>query len=105
MDGSKAKQAMLFFFFGLSVGGFTTVAVIREAVPLRDHVWAIGLSLVTGAPVIFLMFLWYRSLIKSLLLAFGQKGGSIISSILTFQIVATILIFLVIVSIFFAAIV
>ena len=92
------------FAFGLAVGGLASVTVVREAIPLREHVWAIGLSLAMGVPIFFLLFLWYKSLLKSIRTVLGEKGGTVISSILTFQVVTTAMLFLLIVSIFYAAI-
>ena len=78
--------------------------MVREAIPLRDHVWAIGLSLLTGAPIMVIMYMWFKSLLKKVRLVLGEKGGDVISSILIFQIVALLIVFLIVISILYAAI-
>ncbi len=104
MNESKVKQAMMFFTFGLCFGGFMAVAVVREAVPLRDHAWSIGISLLTGVPIFYLLYRWYKTLLHSVRTVLGEKGGAVISSIVTFQIVAMTIIFLIVISILYAAI-
>lgn len=104
MNESKVRQAMMFFTFGLCFGGLMAVTVVREAIPLRDHVWSIGISLLTGVPILYILYRWYKSLLKSVRLVLGEKGGAVVSSILTFQIVAMTIIFLIVISILYAAI-
>jgi len=104
LNESKVKQAMRFFTFGLCFGGFMAVTVVREAIPLRSHVWMISISLLTGAPIFYMLYRWYHSLLKSVHAVLGEKGGNVISSILTFQIVAMTIIFLIVISVLYAAI-
>lgn len=104
MHQTRVTQTLLGFVFGFCLGGFLAVTVVREAVPLRDHVWAIGLSLLTGVPIIAIMFMWFKSLLKKVRVVLGEKGGDVVSSILTFQIVASLIIFLIVISILYAAI-
>ncbi len=78
--------------------------IVREAVPLRDHAWAIGLSVLCGAPVVLIMFMWYQSLLRKVREVLGEKGGGVIGAILTFQIVASLIVFLIVISILYAAI-
>lgn len=98
------RSTILVFCFGLAVGGFFAVGVIREAVPLREHVWAIGLSLLFGIPIVTGLIIWYLHLIKDVKRAFGPRGGEIISQILGYQLVSTFLVMLIVISIFYAAI-
>jgi hypothetical protein len=95
---------MLGFVFGFCLGGFVAFTVVREAVPLRDHVWAIGLSLLTGAPIMVMMYMWFKSLLRQVRVVLGEKGGEVVSAILTFQIAALLIIFLIVISILYAAI-
>ena len=95
---------MLGFVFGFCLGGFLAVTVVREAIPLRDHAWAIGLSLLTGAPIMVILYMWFKALLKKVRLVLGEKGGDVISSIVTFQLVALLIIFLIVISILYAAI-
>ena len=104
MQPARVTQTMLGFVFGFCLGGFLAVTVVREAIPLRDHVWAIGLSLLTGAPIIVIMYMWFKSLLRKVRVVLGEKGGDVISSILTFQIAALLIIFLIVISILYAAI-
>lgn len=104
MQQARVTQTMLGFVFGFCLGGFLAVTVVREAIPLRDHVWAIGLSLLTGAPIIVIMYMWFKSLLRKVRVVLGEKGGDVISSILTFQIAALLIIFLIVISILYAAI-
>ena len=104
LSESNVKQAMRYFIFGLCFGGLMAVTVVREAVPLRDHAWSIGLSLLAGAPIFYLLYRWYNALLKSVRQALGEKGSAVIGSILTFQIVAMTIIFLIVISILYAAI-
>lgn len=104
MQQARVTQTMLGFVFGFCLGGFLAVTVVREAIPLRDHVWAIGLSLLTGAPIIVIMYMWFKSLLRKVRVVLGEKGGDVISSILTFQLAALLIIFLIVISILYAAI-
>ena len=104
MQQARVTQTMLGFIFGFCMGGFLAVTVVRESIPLRDHVWAIGLALLTGVPMITLMYMWFKSLLRKVRLILGEKGGDVISSIVTFQIVAMLIIFLIVISILYAAI-
>ncbi|MFQ5630801.1 MAG: hypothetical protein ACE5I1_18675 [bacterium] len=99
------RNTIFVFLFGLAVGGFFAVAVIREAVPLRDHVWTIGLSLLFGLPIVSGLIVWHLRLVRDIRRVFGQKGGEMIAQILSYQVVSTFLIILILISIFYAAIV
>jgi len=104
LQQTRITQTMLGFVFGFCLGGFLAVTVVREAIPLRDHVWAIGLALLTGTPIVVIMYIWFKSLLKKVRMVLGEKGGDMISAILTFQVVAMLLIFLIVISILYAAI-
>lgn len=104
MTSEKIRYTIFVFLFGLSVGGFFAVAVVREAVPLSNHVWAIGFSLLFGIPIIGGLVFWHLQLIKACRKAFGPKGGEIISHILSYQVVSMFLVMVIVISIMFAAI-
>ncbi len=104
MNGQKIRFVLGVFFFGLAVGGFFSVTVIREAVPLRDHVWMIALSLAFGIPIILGLVFWYIHVVKVTQKALGPKGGELISQLIGFQLASTVLIFIILLSIFYAAI-
>ncbi len=80
------------FLLGLFLGVFTTVAVIREALPLKEHAVVIGIYLVAGLPVAIILFLYYLSTISFVIESIGEKGGKIVNRVLTF-IIVTILVF------------
>lgn len=104
MTGKNVRYTLLVFFFGLAVGGFFAVTVVREAVPLKSHVWMIGLSVLFGGPIVLIIVFWYMRLMGSVKQILGQKGGDIVSQILSFQIVSMVLIVLILISVLYAAI-
>ncbi len=104
MKEMKVGFALALFFFGVAVGGFFAVTVVREAVPLRDHVWMIALTLVFGTPILLGLALWYIRMVRVTRKVLGPKGGDLISQLLGFQIASTALILVVLLSIFYAAI-
>jgi hypothetical protein len=95
---------ILTFCFGVFVGGFLSIVVIREAIPLRDHYLMIGIISAAGSIVVLVLIGWYFRVIKICRTAFGDKGGGVINSLLSFLVVSTALMFMVIVGIFYAAI-
>ena len=104
MNNSKTLTNLGIFALGLAVGCFTAVTVVREAIPLRDHVWAIGISVVCAVPILLALVLWYIRVVSACRRVLGAKGGEVINAILTFQVVSTVLLFLILMSIFYAAI-
>ena len=102
---SRAVSLATAFAFGVCVGGFGAVTVIREAVPLRDHVYAIGLSLLFGFPILSFLFVWYLKTMNNCKRVFGEKGGKIVGSLLAFLVVSVALFFVVVLGIFYAAVV
>ncbi len=99
------RKTLLTFFFGVMTGGFFAVAVVREAVPLRDHVWMIGLTLLFGAPILVMLGMWYFRLMETVKQAMGPKGGEVIGQILSFQLASFILFALIFIVILYAAVV
>jgi len=102
---SRTLSLLVAFVLGVCVGGFGAVTVVREAVPLRDHVYAIGLSLLTGGPIVLFLLLWYLRTVRSCRKLFGDKGGRVVGSILAFIVVSLALVFMIILGIFYAAVV
>jgi uncharacterized Tic20 family protein len=105
LKNSKISTALGIFFFGIAVGGLTAVTVVREAMPLRDHAWVIGLSIVFALPILGGLIVWYLRIIEACRRVLGAKGGEMINAILTFQLVSIFLLFTILMSIFYAAIV
>jgi hypothetical protein len=104
LNNSRIFANLAIFSFGLTVGGFAAVTVVREAVPLRDHVWAIGISLVLAVPILVGLTFWYLRVVNACRRVLGAKGGEVINAILTFQVVSNVLLLLILMSIFYAAI-
>jgi hypothetical protein len=104
LNGSKILKVLAVFSFGLAVGGFGAVTVVREAVPLQSHVWAIGTSLACAVPILLGLVFWYLRVVNVCRQMLGPKGGEMINAILTFQLVSNALLILILMSIFYAAI-
>ena len=104
MDSSKILKILGVFSFGLAVGGFGAVTVVREAVPLQNHVWMIGISLACAAPILIGLMIWYLRVVNICRQMLGPKGGQMINAVLTFQLVSNALLILILMSIFYAAI-
>jgi uncharacterized Tic20 family protein len=104
LNNSKILGTLGIFFFGLAVGGFAAVTVVREAVPLRDHVWAIGISIACAVPILIGLIVWYLRVTEACRRVLGAKGGEMINAILTFQLISNCLLLLILMSIFYAAI-
>ncbi len=104
MDNSKILKILGVFAFGLAVGGFGAVTVVREAVPLQNHAWMIGISLACALPILLGLVVWYLRVANICRQMLGPKGGEMINAILTFQLVSNALLILILMSIFYAAI-
>jgi len=104
VSNSKILKIIAVFSFGLAVGGLGAVTVVREAVPLQSHAWAIGISLICAVPILSGLILWYMRVVNVCRQMLGPKGGEMINAILTFQLVSNALLILILMSIFYAAI-
>jgi len=92
------------FVLGLLLGVFVTVAVIREALPLKEHVAVIGIYLVTGLPVVIILFVYYLSILSYLKRTIGEKGGKIVGRVLTFLLVSILVFSVLFLGLLFSAI-
>ncbi len=104
MKSNNLTTAIFTFCFGLVVGGFFATIAIREAIPLRDHYKAIIISGVLAAIVVSALIRWYFKVVRLCYQVLGAKGGGMINSILSFLLVSIVLLFLLVVGIFYAAI-
>lgn len=105
MDNERSiLTSIAIFCFGTVMGAFVATVVIREAVPLRDHYVAIIISFACSSVLIIGLIIWYFKVIKASKIAFGQKGGTIINTIMSFLLVSISLLFIMVVSIFYMAI-
>lgn len=105
MSNKKLISTILTFCFGFITGVFFTIIVIREAFPLRDHYIALMVCGVSGAFIVLVLILWYFRVVNASKRILGDKGGGIINTILSFLLVSVALLFIVVVGIFYAAIV
>ncbi len=101
---SNVFSSIIIFCLGTVLGGFVATVAIREAVPLRDHYLAIIISVVCSGVLICGLIAWYFKVIKACKIAFGQKGGAIINTIMSFLLVSVCLLYIIVVSIFYMAI-
>ena len=104
MNTSVIKNSIIFFVLGVLFGGFVSLTVLREAIPLRSHVYMIAITGISIIPLSIALFVWYLNILKSVNRAFGTKGGNIIGTLLTFIVVTNIIVFIVVTALFFAAI-
>lgn len=104
MNNKGLLYTIFTFCFGVVLGAFVATIVIREAVPLRDHYVAIIISFVFSSIIILCLIVWYMRLVNSCKRAFGEKGGRIINSIISFMVVSISLLYILVVSIFYMAI-
>jgi len=104
LSNSTILKILAVFSFGMVVGGFGAVTVVREAVPLQNHVWMIAISLACAAPILIGLVVWYLRVVNVCRQMLGPKGGEMINAILTFQLVSNALLVLILMSIFYAAI-
>ena len=92
------------YILGLLLGIFLSLTILREALPLKSHIYMISIASISLIPTFIALFLWYLHILKGLKKKLGQKGGELIGTLLTFIIVTNILIFVIVSAIFFAAI-
>lgn len=104
MNNRNILTSIALFCFGTVFGAFFATIVIREAVPLRDHYVMIGISFVSSAVLVIGLIAWYFKVVNSCKKAFGEKGGGIINTIMSFLLVSISLLYILVVSIFYMAI-
>lgn len=104
MNNNTLASTIFTFCFGAVVGGFIAVIAIREAIPLRDHYMAILISSILAVVIVTALIIWYLKVVKICYKVLGAKGGSMINTILSFLLVSIVLLFLLVVGIFYAAI-
>lgn len=104
MNNRNVSSPIFSFCFGVVFGTFLTIIVIREAFPLRDHYVALVVCSILAVIIASVLIFWYFKVINASRAAFGEKGGGIINTILSFLLVSIVLIFVLVVGIFYAAI-
>ncbi len=104
MTSKSVLTSVAIFFFGTVFGSFFATIVIREAIPLRDHYVMISMSFVSSAILMSGLLFWYFKVVNSCKKVFGEKGGGMINSIMSFLLVSIGIFYLLVVSIFYMAI-
>lgn len=104
MNNKSLMSTIFSFCFGAAFGTFFTIIVIREAFPLREHYIALAACSILAVIISSVLIFWYFRVINASRKAFGERGGGIINTILSFLLVSIILIFVLVVGIFYAAI-
>jgi len=89
---------------GVLLGGFGAVTIIREAVPLREHFYTVVTCIIFTIPIFIILLIWYTKVTNTCRVILGEKGGRLISSIITFLLISIIVVFILIMGIFFSAI-
>ena len=104
VDKKNMIYLLLSFVLGLLLGNFLSLTILREAVPLRNHIYMIGFASISIIPIFIFLVVWYYQILRSLEKLIGSKGGHLIGIILAFIVVTNILIFVTVSAIFFAAV-
>jgi hypothetical protein len=103
-SNTRPVSVIIAYVAGICTGGLLAVFVIREMVPLRDHVWVVIISGILASPIFVLLVLWYFRVVRECRKAFGEKGGAIVTSLLTFIVVSLSIVFLLIAGLLFSAV-
>ena len=104
MPRSGILSSVLIFIMGVLLGGFGAVTIIREAVPLREHFYTVVTCIIFTIPIFIILLIWYTKVTNTCRVILGEKGGRLISSIITFLLISIIVVFILIMGIFFSAI-
>jgi hypothetical protein len=104
LNSDNFKSTIFAFCFGVVVGSFIATIVIREAIPLRDHYKVIILTSIFAMIIVAALIIWYFKVVNGCYKVLGPKGGGMINTILSFLLVSIVLLFLLVVGIFYAAI-
>ena len=105
MLDSKIFSRVLIFFAGFCLGGFIAVTVIREALPLRDHVVIIVIYTLYVIPIIIALTFWYLKIIKSCRQMYGEEKGSFIGTIISFIWISVLVIFILVIGIYYTEVI
>lgn len=92
------------FVVGLFLGSFAAITLIREAVPLRDHIFVTLTFVVSFIPILIVLWFWFIHINKSLKGSIGEKGGKIFMQLIVFLLVAEVILFVFIAGFYFTAI-
>jgi hypothetical protein len=102
---SKIFSRILIFFTGFCIGGFLAVTVIREALPLRDHIVIIVIYTLYIIPIIVALTYWYIKIVKSCRQMFGEEKGSFVGTIISFIWISVLVIFVLVIGMYYTAVI
>lgn len=103
MKTGQLTRTFLAFLFGLAMGTMGAVTVVREAVPLRNHVVMIGIYLAGAVPMVLIVFFWYLHVVRTFRKLLGEKAGALVSNFTTLVFVGLFVMYLLVVGLFYAA--
>ena len=89
---------------GLFLGSFAAITVIRESVPLRDHIFVTLTFVGAFIPILIVMWFWFLSISRQLSKNLGAKGGNIFTQVIAFLLVAEVILFIFVAGFYFTAI-
>ena len=89
---------------GLFLGSFAAITVIRESVPLRDHIFVTLTFVGAFIPILIVMWFWFLSISRLLSKNLGAKGGNLFTQVLAFLLVAEVILFIFVAGFYFTAI-
>ena len=92
------------FVVGLFLGSFAAITVIREAVPLRNHIFVTITFVGAFLPILIVLWLWFLAIVKGIRQALGEKAGKLILNLITFLLVAEVILFIFVAGFYFTAI-
>lgn len=105
MTENKIISKVLIFIFGFSLGGFVAVALVREAVPLRDHIYVMIVYIIYVFPIFIGLFFWYKSVIRSIRKFVGDEKADFYASLFSFFFVSLIVIFILTIGLFYTSLI
>ena len=103
MRSGHLVQTFAAFLFGLLVGALGAVVVVREAVPLREHAYVIGIYLACALPLLLIVFAWYLRTVRVFRRLLGEKAGDLVANFTAFVFVGLFVVFLIVIGLLYAA--
>ncbi len=92
------------FVVGLFLGSFAAITLIREAVPLRSHIYLTLTFVGAFIPILIVLWLWFVAIVRELRKALGEKAGKLLLHLIAFLLVAEVILFIFVAGFYFTAI-
>jgi len=92
------------FVVGACLGAFAAVTLIREAVPLRSHIWVTVTFVGAFLPILAVLWIWFVILARKLRKNLGEKAGGLILQLIAFLLIAEVILFIFVAGFYFTAI-